>query len=396
MSASEFEEFYSKEELRSGLMKFTLERPEHKLRDLARNLLGITSFELSKLDIHQVSQLFFARRMTFTFDQIANIAYRRVCECGVNKLFKPSQNEDLSGSDGKILFFAHDENGKVSVVTMEDQGDYFPCRVTNFEEGALFENPTMPVILRHPNPHILWKLRSEKKITSQTTPDTVLQLGEAIEITVTTGAIFGDSGGKRNMEIFGDKVLDAYTKQNLKVKIGFGILAPQWQRSDDERPLFGFPKDANYYSHFAYLIDSFVAEIRGAMAQMGENVELPPQTSEMQKSIRDWRIQSIVDNGFTFSIREAGLFMHNTPRLGDGEMYTILVHDEEGEVFTLTIRYKDRKIYTIEVAFAYQHSKLNDWSSGNTLCLRMPFVEGTVVIAPSDIIDHTGKYYVSQ
>jgi hypothetical protein len=370
-------------------MRVTLERPEHKLRDLARNILGKTSAELGELDMYQVGQLFRERSMTFTPDQIGNVTYRRLREWGAYNLLPHCSPYERHMSQDVTLFLVHDSKGNVMLGSMKDEGNYFPCTFTSLEEGPLFNYAAAPFILRHSNPDVLWSIRP----SVQPSPP---QGGEVPRITHSAGITVYQQKDKQNSLCCGKAILKAYTRQKPNARVGYGILSPRTDGTYDERPFFGLPREDIQSDPSAIWADSYVADMRGAMAQMGNNVHVPPQTDFITESRGRKKLQFIHANGMVFSIPEAGIFMRMVPPLRNGGVHVIFVYDAQGEVFQVEIRYPEPSRRSIEVTPARLIRQFTERSSAFSFYVRTPGMDGVIAISPSFITGPRGEYDIAR
>ena len=393
MSSKSLETHFSRSELRSGLLRFVLKRPEHKLRDLARIFLGKTEEALAQLDITQVAQLFHDRRMTFSMDQLANVTFRRYRELAVHELF--DRHYDMSENKGKLLFLMHDEQGTVSLVTMQNKGDFFPCTVVPLVEGPLFEEPKeVIIILRHPNPHIMWQVNAAgEEEEGSASPALRIEENDSQNIRWNLGAELGGELPVQKGETAMKKEIEQASKmQNLPYPLGYATYSkPRSTISSDERTLLGFPKDGPQINEWLVLMDLWFAEIRGMAAQMdmGFGFSVPSAAIMERQGIKlGW----VRDSGLTFSAREVALFMKNAPRLRDSEVYAMLVHNDKGEVFDVTLTYRKNRIEFGRIGYASRRREILGWNPHVIMCLRTHFSDRVWKVSSPLLTDFNGKH----
>lgn len=392
LSPESLEKIFSRPELQSGLIRFELIRPEHKLRDLARNLLGITEEALGELDIVQVAKLFYDRRMTFTLDQVANVAVRRLRKHVTARLLSTFYYQRPTKDQSDLLFLVHDDQGVVRLLVMKDEINFFPCTITPLSDGPLFDGLIRAVILRHPNPYLYWHVRADEEVKEAGSTVSSRRIGQEVKINCSVDAFHRHPELEGADKKFVEKLQHAYGLQNLDVKVGYGIHTPHYQEGNDVRSLFGFPEEGPALDPDALAVDAWMHEMRCWMAMMYDGGSLPPALSIAAMRQRDIKLEWMRESGLTFSIRDAALFMHNAPRLANtSDTYVLFVHDEDGRVYVVPIAYKDQRIWHVEISRANLHKSLVDWSSHVKVCLRIHFTEGTLLVTQPSLLNDSNR-----
>ncbi len=355
-------------------MAIRMYRPEHKLRDLARRVIGISEKDLGELDIHQVAALFLKRKMTYNIDQLGNLMFRRLREHAMNTVFKPAYSYGHYGNEDErnAFFLIHDEKGHVNVAKMEDKGKYFPVTIKEISEGPLFEGTFTTFGLRHPCPDIIWciYMPKDEKIQSRSTKAMQLENKGQCSWVVHPGLGKNEDSFPKGAP-FLKKIKHYYSMQNLDVPLGMARYTAAPNLGLEERTLLGFNEtpEASWSEDCRNI---WVAEMRWLMTQMSDGFcGIPDIRDIARRSIRGKIAAFAVQNGLTFSEREVALFIHNAPERDEDRRSEIIAHDDDGNVFTVEISWKKDGARVICVSPADNSYDFSSNSSATKLYLRV-------------------------